>query len=114
LDEEGWVRIGDHETADWGMRKFRFEYADGAYEVFVETESQELLEIRFDDQVERWIINRKHQRDGIFMMCGCADTVPELMSEICWFEFVMSDKPEMLLWGEGRLYRIDYGVEITT
>ena len=103
----GWNRIGDDEIARWGVVDLKFEFFGGVYSILLDEDRQQSIRVKLGDLSEVWPINLKHQKDGRFMISGLADTVPEILEQVCWFELLLGPTPSIEFLGSDNYRRVD-------
>ncbi len=108
----GWMRIGDDEFAKFGKKKVRIEAAGEYYFIFVDERDQTSVQVSYDNLEVYWRIELKLKKGGDFKLCGISRPLPGILSDVHWYEFVLSPSIVITYWGDQAIFRSDRGIQI--
>ncbi|MCP4385537.1 MAG: hypothetical protein GY798_29680 [Hyphomicrobiales bacterium] len=105
-----WLRIGDHETALFGNRRWEFKFSGGTYLLVATEADQEFISIEYNNKTELWPIALKEKSGDTYKLSGMADWVPEILEDVRWFELFICPAPNITYWGDSVIYRTDFTI----
>lgn len=102
-----WNRVPDNEVLELERSEVCFGFPGGEYSLIWNPAAQHSLEVAYCGSRETWHLFLRESAGSDVKLCGMADWVPEILGDVCWFEFVISDQPTITYWGNQVIYRQD-------
>ena len=104
---DDWTRIADDTVLFRETLELKFRSPNGEYLIVLGPHRNEQLVVHHKKQVEIWPVMTKAKRENGYKICGLADWVPEILTDVCWYELIIGPEVSITYWGDKVINRVD-------